>query len=332
MMSKSSVVTSRPSGLGWVFVWVILGVAALVPAAITQNVHLAVLAILPFVLAFAAWFAIEPPVRFEVTKEGLSFETPETVFVRYGDIEGLTSHNASRDHQFAMQVYHPDGVVRIPASIDIPSWDLREYLVERMPHGSAPDPDDVPGALRGFVAEQVAKFGAEKVYVHRARRHPPARTHARTVAYLLGFAVAGILWAVAGGVLGNVLDKKAADPAKGWLIGGIVLSIPAFLLALLFSRQHRSGRVKNWRESCIVISPGGIALAQGSLKGKMRWGELRAVEYPARPRFGLTAAGAARGIGLLVEGAYLIIADYYDRPLFLIYEQIDGYWGGREAN
>ena len=64
----------------------------------------------------------------------------------------------------------------------------------------------------------------------------------------------------------------------------------------------------------------------------MRWDEVRAIELPAQPRFGLTTAGGAKGgIGILVEGAYLVIADFYDRPLAIIHTRLSRYWGGPEA-
>ncbi len=45
----------------------------------------------------------------------------------------------------------------------------------------------------------------------------------------------------------------------------------------------------------------------------------------------ITGIGPAR-IGLLVEGAYLIVADYYDRPLSQIHACLCTYWGDEGAN
>jgi len=72
----------------------------------------------------------------------------------------------------------------------------------------------------------------------------------------------------------------------------------------------------------------------------MRWGELRNLEYRHSPRsFGLESrglwadnAGPERGIHLIVEGARIVIADIYDRPLPLIYDRIRSYWRGPDAN
>jgi hypothetical protein len=85
--------------------------------------------------------------------------------------------------------------------------------------------------------------------------------------------------------------------------------------------------MRNWREASLVIGPLGLAVVQGDLKGEMRWGELRQLHMKA-PRF---AAYANRmklgpGIRLVVEGATIVIADLYDRPLRVIHQRIMDYW------
>jgi hypothetical protein len=143
------------------------------------------------------------------------------------------------------------------------------------------------------------------------------------------------VWILLGAVLVALYNKPPVrdDSGYAWVGGGFAVLFVGLICVIGFSKASGSGRVAGWQNSCLIVSPGGIALAQGPLKGKMRWDELRAIEHPAKPRFGLsTAGGAKKGIGLLVEGAYLIIADYYDRPLALIYEHLKTYWGGRHAN
>ncbi|HUR54718.1 MAG TPA: hypothetical protein VMZ71_11340, partial [Gemmataceae bacterium] len=81
-----------------------------------------------------------------------------------------------------------------------------------------------------------------------------------------------------------------------------------------------------WQESCLVVSPGGVAMVQGVHRGKLRWDELLSIEYPAKEGAGGT------GIALRVAGAAVIIADYYDRPLSEIRRCLKHYWGGREGN
>jgi len=99
-----------------------------------------------------------------------------------------------------------------------------------------------------------------------------------------------------------------------------------FFFAFL-AGSRRGGRVKNWRKSSLVISPMGLALVQGDIKGEMRWDELRDVQYKSRPgSFSMDVNTAMPGVLLKFEGASITIADIYDQPLRIIYERIRRYW------
>jgi hypothetical protein len=78
--------------------------------------------------------------------------------------------------------------------------------------------------------------------------------------------------------------------------------------------------IKNWRESSLVVSPAGLALAQGDLKGELRWKELRKVKLRERGTTG------QRRIEMRVEGAQIDIMDLYDSPISEIHRQIMHYW------
>jgi hypothetical protein len=255
------------------------------------------------------------------------FDQPEAALVRYEDLRGLTAPGRRAGEDFPIHVYHAGGVVRVPPGLSEPSAELYDFLLGRLPPLAGPDPDTVPAKLRDFVAGQVGLFGPEKVFVFRARPFPPPSLYRRHVWYSLAVAAAGAAWVAAGVVIGTA-DAKGGGP---WAGCGVLLLLLGLLFAFLFSRSG-GGRVSDWHESCLVVSPGGIALLQGALRGKMRWDELRSIEYPAKRRFGLSSAGSpAQGVGLLVEGAYLVIADYYDRPLYQIHRCLVAYWDGQDA-
>jgi hypothetical protein len=329
-------VTSRPVGTGCVtglfFTFAALAVAA---AVYTGSPHWGVFAVLPLIIGITAILLRDPVVQFEITKEGLSFGLPEPLLVRFDEIEGLTTQGATTGNSFAMQIYHHGGVVRIPAKLDVSSRELYLFLLEQMPDATSDGTAGVPHALRGFLSDQIEMFGREKVFVFRARRRAPVSSHDWHVAYSWAVVVAGIVWIILGAVLVAKFDNPPArdDSGFAWVGCGIAALLIGILCVIGFSRASGSGRVTDWQNSCLIVSPGGIALSQGPLKGKMRWDELRAIEHPAKPRFGIsTAGGVTKGIGLLVEGAYLIIADYYDRPLAFIHQHLKDYWGGRHAN
>ncbi|HEV3439228.1 MAG TPA: hypothetical protein VG122_17810, partial [Gemmata sp.] len=193
---------------------------------------------------------------------------------------------------------------------------------------SAPDPARVPTKLRTFVSQQVDLFGPEKVFVFHARPFPPLNSYHRHIGYSRAVIATGLVWVVCAGLF-EVINSGDAE----WFAAGFTFIFLGLSCQFGFSRASGSGRPSNWQESCLVVSPGGIALVQGPLQGRMRWDELRAIELPARPRFGLASHGAVnRGVGLLVEGAYFIIADFYNRPLAQIYSRLRAYWGDRDAN
>jgi hypothetical protein len=312
---------------------ILLGLAAFVLVGFSLmagSPHLAVFAILPFALAIAAFVSGESPVAFTITEEGLAFEQPDLDFVRYSELGGITAPvSRNPGNHFAIQIHHTTGAVRIPPDLNISSRDLYDFLVERLPPLEPADPDAVPSGLRAFVAEQIQLFGVEKVFVYHARPFPPRPSYSRKLAY----AVATICAAVAWFVVGIILEGTKKGEGAVWAGFGCMISFLGLLFAFTFLRANARGWPRNWRDACLVVSPGSIAMVQGKLRGKLRWDELRAIDYPAKPRFGLsTHGGARRGLGLLTDGAYFIVADLYVRPLADIRRALDGYWGGRDAN
>jgi len=90
------------------------------------------------------------------------------------------------------------------------------------------------------------------------------------------------------------------------------------------------GRIRNWHQASLVICPVGLAMVQGDMEGELRWNEVLNVELRSRAQgFHLTSETTRPGIVLSVEGARIVIADIYDRPLQDVYENILHYW--REA-
>jgi hypothetical protein len=134
-----------------------------------------------------------------------------------------------------------------------------------------------------------------------------------------------LVWLAAG-----IAGGKAYE---AWLGFGILLAFLFGLFAAGLAVERRGQRIKNWRQSGLVISPAGLALIQGDMRGEMHWGELRKLDLRAKPRsFQLEAHTPRTGIQLVFEGATVVIADIFDRPLPVIFERIRAYWQSREAN
>lgn len=136
-------------------------------------------------------------------------------------------------------------------------------------------------------------------------------------------AVAWLIWGIAQG-------------QEGWIVGGSFGLIFGGLFALLswLSGRQNLGAVRKWRQAGVVVAPDGLALVQGELVGELRWDEVRDVKFgKSSTSFQFTTtAQPLRGIVLKVEGAIIVIADLYDRPLALIHQNICHYWRGQVAD
>ncbi len=284
-----TVVSSQPGVRVMAGLFFLIAAIFLVAAAATQNIHLAVFSILPILLGITARRPPNPPVSFEITEEGLAFQLPEPIVVPYADFRGLTTPGRNDGDNFPIHIFHTDGVIRIPPGLNESSAELYDFLLDRLPPIGGPNADAVPARLRDFVTEQLGLFGPDKVFVFRARPFEAATGFRQQARYSFTVMFAGIAW-IAAGIAIESLSKHGG----AWIGCGFLLLLMGLLFALLFSRWNTSGRISNRHESCLVISPGGIALIQGPLRGKMRWDELRAIEYPAKPRWGLTSQGSVR--------------------------------------
>ena len=73
-------------------------------------------------------------------------------------------------------------------------------------------------------------------------------------------------------------------------------------------KKHRG----KYGPACIVISPAGLAMDQGDLKGKLRWDEILNLKSDGSSRH---SQADPRVLKLKLSGAELPILDLYDKPL-----------------
>src|SRR5262249_43685196 len=154
-------------------------------------------------------------------------------------------------------------------------------------------------------------------FAYRARAYLGLlRSYGMAMAISLAVLFCGIVWLT----VGVSVRFKGWEPWAGF--GGMFLGF-GFLLFIAFVAGSRAANyVKNWRRASLVVSPVGLALVQGEIKGEMRWDELRDVQYRSRPRsFTLDARTNIPGVLLKFEGASITIADIYDQPMWIIYQR-----------
>jgi hypothetical protein len=294
-------------------------------AAGTGNAHVAVAALLPGLYTLVLLLGRRPAFRARVTEDGVELSHPPSL-VRFDEIEKVLTpsgaYNDDRDMEsasFAIRVYHERGFFTIPAGLNVSSRDVWQLLQSRA-GGKTSSPTRINPELRDYLRRQLQVFGPEKVrvYVARDRLTPLTSGHIGRRVGLATLAT-GVVWVIVG----------AAIPEPGWIAAGVMAVLFGALFALLFWLAGRTAnaKVRNWREAGLIISPEGLALIQGDLRGELHWEEIRDVTYRTKPAsFALTPGQAAAGIVLTVEGATIRIADIYHRPLKEIHEHVMDYW------
>ncbi len=168
--------------------------------------------------------------------------------------------------------------------------------------------------VRPFYDQEVIRFGVERVHVYRRR---PVELGCLKLVFWLASALvlAGMLCLT----VGAMRDKDAIAAVGGVFVGvGISFSVAARVI--WFARQSTA----KLRGATLVLSPSGLALSQGEMKGEMDWEELVEVttKRPFLPAFQAAWGRAAR---LQLQGATEFLLDIYNRPLREIVGQMQNH-------
>ncbi|HTU21787.1 MAG TPA: hypothetical protein VMG10_27360 [Gemmataceae bacterium] len=320
---------SRPlPPLGGTF-WLLAASALDVAAVAAGNVHLAVASVLPWLVAVLFFRLRERPFTARLTETALEVEEPP-LELRYDDLQGLLAPRRPANpfkagpRSYLIQVIHRNGILRIPARLNVPSDDVFSFFYSRFsPSGSR----DVPSTLLDFLRHRERRFGPDQVLSYRRRDYLGLlKALPRLRACFLALMLAGAAWLIWGIVSGQT----------EWTGGGVVTVVLGGLFSLLFWLDGRRyfGSARKGRQAGLVVAPDGLALVQGDLVGELRWDEVLEVKLgrgPATFQFS-TSTQPPRGIVLAVEGAAVVITDIYDRPISLIYQNICHYWRGKSRD
>jgi hypothetical protein len=294
-------------------------------------------AALPAGIGGALLLARRAPFSAALTAEGLMVDEPARLVVAYDAIQGLVGENRPRlpglpgPRRFRIHVAHPGGVLEIPRRLNVSSDDLFRALAERVPEWGvrATNP-----ALQDYRDRMERAYGAGRVWAFGAATHLAARTTYRALRFVCGaLMLVGLVWAAGGGAM-RFADPRGPAPVIIVLGGTLAGFGLIFLLASFASGSDRTvSYVKKWREASLVISPAGLALAQGDIVGELTWDQLRDLRlivpptlFSRRRGLVLTQSGLVPGIALKVPGTTIIVADVYERPLFVLYDHIHTYW------
>jgi hypothetical protein len=290
-----------------------------------NTIHWAIAAVYPLLIGLLLWLSRRAAFRAVFTEDCLIVETPQYVSIPYRTLEGLRGSgvadlaNVPKTRPFPIQIWHEAGALEIPARLNVPSADVYDFLIRRLACSGS---RDINSALLDYLQRQEQSFGTDRVLSYRARRHlRGSRANYRVRAFFLALLLSGISWVIIATVKHDLI---------GWLGPGV----PAIFFGGLVYLHSRLGPpdtprgVKNWRSASLVIAPVGIAMVQGEIQGELPWSELLQVQLINKKHvsFELSSATPRPSIMLRVEGARIHVADIYDRPLIIIYQNILRYW------
>jgi hypothetical protein len=313
--------------------WALAAIALIVTGLLLGNRHLLILAPAPLLLALGLWFFRPGAFRCTLGEDCLEIEKPACK-IPYEEIEGLTMAGRVQNPQSPrlkrgpLILIHRHGVVEIPSSLNVAVEKLFQAIFAKIPFTSS---YQLSESLIGHFKNEEAMFGPNRVHAYACRSHLgrcPSTRRGRICALLL--LCCGIFWCFIPTIF-HQQTKKGNLEMEPWIGLGLMLAIlSAFTLLLLYlmqrSQQPGARKLKN---SEMVISPTGIALIQGDLKGHLRWEELTDVRFLEKRKFALTSADQLLGgITLVVPGTEIRIPDVFDRPLPLIHLLIRRYWKG----
>ena len=338
-------IESRPHSPVWVALWLATGLAMAIGGLLSGQPDVAIGAALPLCLAAGIVAARPRPFAATFTAEGMHVEGHEWP-IPYSSMEGTVGEGRQRDptkpsrRRYPILLGHEGGVVQIPRRLNVHPDEVYRFLLAQRPEGGS---REVHGDLREHVLVHEASFGPERIWTYRAARHPLRGTAMRGLRSLsLSVIAAASIWIIIGTL------RPGEVP---WSIIGTVVAIyGALFFAASFAQRGRPPKLKNLRDASLILSPAGVAMIQGDLRGEMRWDEVRDVKLIDRASrsdvlailaFGWLGAALVRGrgmggsmtqgrigaISLKVEGGEVLIYDIYDRPIYTIYERILRYWG-----
>lgn len=292
-------------------------------AAFTGEVNFAIAAVGPAVPAAILVARRGRHVAVEFTEDGLAYESGgETGEIPYVAIERVWAPNRPIDPNkpgkgsYPIAIGHAEGVLRLPARLDVRSDEIYRFLLKIVPLSGtrAVHPD-----LEDYLDEQCREFGDERVWSYHASPRPINIDYGRFRLGAIAIFLGGAAWIVAG---------VARADASAWAGAGACVCVMAAIFWLASFASSGAPRIKDWKEASLVVSPLGLALVQGKVAGEMTWDELRDVKLTDARSFRMSNQTTAlgRGIFLKVEGATILVPDIYDRPIYTIYEAIQRYW------
>lgn len=225
-------------------------------------------------------------------------------WIPYESVRSITVENvqwSGAPPSAPLVIPHAAGCLVLPPQLSVTPAKLYECLAQRVP---PQPPPACPPELADYHAEQVRRFGSDKVALigRRGRARTPG-IGGRGI-FVMSLIITAIAWALMAHIGHNWFDSP--DERDDWVIAAFVIGIVAIafsVAAYVISWSRDTGRRKAG-DAAIVIGPAGMALKQGDMMGALRWDEVTGVTH-----------GRHKQLFVAVPGARITVMDLYERSL-----------------
>jgi hypothetical protein len=318
----------------------LLAAGLIIFAFVTGENGPAIGAILPGTIALALWMTRVRDIEGYLSEEGIVLTRPSMLipYKTIRQIDAPIEPDKPLPQSFRINVHHDWGILRIPDAPDINSAGIFEAL---MSLASLSGSRMTNAFLHPYISRHETTFGVERVWTFATAPAYGKNIHSGRPGRAVMWAM--LLTAISFFVVAGFAGGQLASSLIGSGVVLLMISFMSLLISWMIRRPNRTG-IKNWRESSIAITPVGLELIQGDIKGELLWDQLRKVKIkpkesnyenyylPDDPterlfwRLTRKPIRSPRYLVLVVEGATIIVPDFYDRPLALIYDRILRYW------
>ena len=286
--------------------------------AIQQHPDWFIGAIVPFLISIGLWMIRPLNTTFAFGPDSVTDELHDNV-IRYDEILGLSISGrtlAARDAKMPggrLIISTADRNHEFPGLSRNTVRRAYEMLLDRIPDSGS---REVVPDLEVRLNNDLQMFDGDLVYSYRARPAIPfSQLEVRT--FLLAIFLGGLIWMCFG------IVREINWPVLGACTASI--AFVCWVIALI-ARQRENKQVPSRHLAGLIISPRGMALQQGPLKGELKWSEVKSVSCGRAATKTFVINHPNRSISVNVVGAEILIHDIYDRPLATIYRCIQRYW------
>lgn len=316
------VVEARSKFSIWFFIFLFITLFVIVISLVMSSYQSLLLAIPTSLCALFLWLTKTRSIHLTFNEDGIHQASPP-LEIPWSSIDGVRRQFASQDFSknisrpYQLEIHHFGGIVLVPSQANPALETVAKALVNILP---ATGSREVPDVLEDNKAAWLQTFGEDMVFTYKARRRLGISTHWPSLAILLGLMLGGLI------ILGITiaLQPKFNKGDDGAVLASLLAIFPFLLILLIYTLSvQNSGanrKIKKWKNAGLVISPMGLAMTQGNMEGEMKWSEILELDFQKKKNM---------GIRIKIAGAEFQIFDLYDRPLFVIYQQMMKYWANK---